>query len=775
MSQKIEKVLKEMGHSSDNIPEIIKAIPNKVGDFIDSLSTEELHDLIATLNYIYIAQNIRDEGVLRSNCKNENSLFLLTQLGFIEDYKWHSHNVVRTLNSGTNISNKILEIKIKEIQPNEFIKFSRLAKIILLNGIKNKFFILPIELFDKDCFESFFIAGKSIESFIIRLPYCSDLVFSECKLLADELVRRGMGAIANYYVSSHGGRVDEKLYVFSEEMVDALKVDMEDAYHTLKNIESFGKEMEIKYKAIKFLQQYNSQKYEGIGEERNSSMSIIDYLKRLGNCVFVSKEVITTGFGREMPFIIKDDKLYRAGLQGFKVELINEIEKELERLKEFKPEPIKIKPAVKGSKEQEPQPVTPLHLVTPSKPILVGSDGIIIGSDKITKQYGVIGRSKDGKAVILDLNAPHVAFVCGKMGSGKGYIIGVICEMIAHTSIDKISSVENPATIVVFHKPKEKFQPSEFGTINQANDVNPEIVRLSEYNLKPMELFSSEQVKIFLDPTAYLHHRKKFCEEYSNENVFPIAIDPTSLDSEDWRLALTVGNTDANYVDRIYTAIRKLYGKNFGIDDVRKRIFDDEKLDVRQKNLADGKLEAFEEYFSDSDDFINRLAIGGINIFDFRQAMYKPDKLFSIMTMIVSKLQNREKLGNSPFVFVINEAHTYLSQRDVTEDFVDEFINIIRRKRFGGNWLLLDTHEPNDIHPKLLTLSDIKVIHHSDITISSRELSKILQDSQVEPKDLKTGQAIICADESSLGNFKPILVNVRPRITKHGAPTKVAK
>lgn len=351
MYQNIEKVLKEMGNSSDNIPEIMKAIPNQVRDILDSLSSEELHELIATLCYIYIAQNIRDKGVLRSKCKNENSLSLLYQLGFIEEEKWCSINVVRTSPSGTNISNKILEIKIKEIQPNEFIKFSPLAKIILLNGITNKFLFLPTEFFNKDCFDSFFIAGESIESFINRLPYCSDPVFSECKLLADELVRRGMGAIADYYVCSHGGRVDEKLYVFSEKIIDVLKVDMEDAYRISKNIESFGKEMETKYKAIKFLQQYDSQKYEGIGEYRNSSISIIDYLTRLENCVFVTKDVTTTGFGREMPFIIKDPKHYKAGLQQFKVDLINEIEKELERLKELKHEPVKIE--TKGLKEQK--------------------------------------------------------------------------------------------------------------------------------------------------------------------------------------------------------------------------------------------------------------------------------------------------------------------------------------------------------------------------------------------------------------------------------------
>jgi membrane-bound metal-dependent hydrolase YbcI (DUF457 family) len=64
-----------------------------------------------------------------------------------------------------------------------------------------------------------------------------------------------------------------------------------------------------------------------------------------------------------------------------------------------------------------------------SAAIASGDPKLFIGCDRVPRQWGVIGRS-GGSLVAADLNEPHIVFVCGKQGSGKGYTIGVLCEML---------------------------------------------------------------------------------------------------------------------------------------------------------------------------------------------------------------------------------------------------------------------------------------------------------------------------------------------------------
>ncbi len=113
--------------------------------------------------------------------------------------------------------------------------------------------------------------------------------------------------------------------------------------------------------------------------------------------------------------------------------------------------------------EPEPEPViappAPIHQV--SFQSLKGTHDpneidpeIILGVDNTPVQWGIVGKSGTDR-VAVDLNEPHIVFVCGKQGSGKGYTIGVITEMLLSKTIPKISQVKKPATIIVFHKPRE--------------------------------------------------------------------------------------------------------------------------------------------------------------------------------------------------------------------------------------------------------------------------------------------------------------------------------
>ncbi len=418
-------------------------------------------------------------------------------------------------------------------------------------------------------------------------------------------------------------------------------------------------------------------------------------------------------------------------------------------------------PPIVVTPELEIEPITP--------PILPRENHIIIGGKEEPRQWGIIGTSGD-RRVVIDLNAPHIVFVTGTMGAGKGYTIGVMSEMLVTESIPQISQMAKRSTIIVLYSPRDDV-PSEFWSIREPNDNQIEVNKLQRYDAMPRKLLDESQFKVFIDPGAFSKYKDVFEKEYRTNNVMPLHMDPSTLIGEDWANALaTGGSSDALYIKKIFKLLRG-QPPNFTLEDIIKGINDSD-LNEGQKGFAKARLEILEEYLQ-KDDFMNKLAIGGVNILDFRKSMYMPDDIFTIMTLIMSRLQNRKELEGEPFVFIMNEAHLYF-KKGISGEFVSTIDNLIRRKRHGANWLLLDTHLPGDVDSKVIELSDIKVLHFSDKTVDSSALKKILEGTQDRLYELNIGEAIICANLSSEGLSKPLRVQIRPRITKHGGATKTA-
>ncbi len=395
---------------------------------------------------------------------------------------------------------------------------------------------------------------------------------------------------------------------------------------------------------------------------------------------------------------------------------------------------------------------------------------IYIGSDKMPRQWGVIGKNA-GSLVAVDLNEPHIVFVCGKQGSGKGYTIGVLSEMLLSKSIKGISKVTRPATVIVFHKPREDMR-SEFWSIIEENRTGGEVDALWEgYGVRPRRLITERDLRIFVDPYVYENEGSKFEGDYGSR-VYPIGINPKRLTGEDWPYVLSIGRKGGSlYVKKIFQIIkRQHYNSDFGLDSIKAEI-DASDLNPTQKGFAHMRMETLRDYL-EAGDFVDDLKTGGVNLFDLRKIMMEPDDVFSVMMLVISAILNSEAYEREQFVFVINEAHDYL-RKGLSKDFTDYINYLIRKKRHAGTWLMLDTHFPEDVDPKVIMGSDIKVFHKSDI-LSSSILKRIVDGTEVLPHRLETGQAIIRSDKSISGPDRLLLVDVRPRLTQHGAPTKTA-
>lgn len=443
--------------------------------------------------------------------------------------------------------------------------------------------------------------------------------------------------------------------------------------------------------------------------------------------------------------------------------------------------PVVHKSALKKPPEppSAPEPATepPIPAVVEAEPAveppLVESEvtpDIYLGTERIPRQWGIVGRT--GKELVaLDLNEPHIVFVCGKQGSGKGYTIGVVSEMLLSKTVPGISQVRKPATLIVFHKPREDMR-SEFWSIVEENTDAAEVKTLGEqYGVNPRRIITERSFRIFVDPYVYLNEREKFEEEYGTK-VYPIGIKPNRLTAEDWPHVLSLGKKSGSmYVKKVFQIIKKTqYEEGFGLKTIRREV-EASDLNPNQKGFAMMRLETLEDYL-EGGDFIGDLIMGGVNVFDLRKIMMEPDDIFSVMMLVISALINNERTEREQFVFVINEAHDYL-RKGLSKDFTDYINYLIRKKRHAGTWLMLDTHFPEDVDPKVIKGSDIKIFHKSDI-ISSNLLRQVVEGTPTPPHLLNTGEAIIRADKSNLGPDRVMIVNVRPRLTHHGAATKTA-
>ena len=398
---------------------------------------------------------------------------------------------------------------------------------------------------------------------------------------------------------------------------------------------------------------------------------------------------------------------------------------------------------------------------------------IVIGAeDEATMlQWGVIGKSGN-RLVKFDLNAPHVVCVCGRQGSGKGYTIGVLCEMLLSDSIEDLSKVEKKATVIVLHNPVGG-KKSEFWSMTKPNDDPREKDRLKrEYGIEPKGLVASKDIKVFIDPSVPTGKESEFEKDYDTKNICRLKIDPSTLGGKEWEIFLSTGGTkDQDYI----TALSRIAVQTGSLDINAIRAHVASELDGQQQKLAVKRLEMLKPYIaaSEAEDFVSKLAVGGLNIFDFRKTKCVPEDIFSVMTLILTVLQTRKNLEEEPFVFVINEAHTYF-KNGISKSFVESLDNLIRLYRHGLNWLFLDTQRLEDLDEGFLQHSDVKIVHALDLiggaNARARQICGSLTDTL---PDLDPGWCVISARKCSEGK-KPVTVRIRPRITLHGAPTKTA-
>ncbi|MGE0403683.1 MAG: hypothetical protein AB7T06_43655, partial [Kofleriaceae bacterium] len=105
-------------------------------------------------------------------------------------------------------------------------------------------------------------------------------------------------------------------------------------------------------------------------------------------------------------------------------------------------DPAQVKSAMAGPQAPAPEP---RPLPAPTVPIA----DVLLGSNEMTPQYGVLGKSGSQK-VAIDLNGCNTISLFGVQGFGKSYTLGVIAEMASRANA-RANVLPSPLATVFFH------------------------------------------------------------------------------------------------------------------------------------------------------------------------------------------------------------------------------------------------------------------------------------------------------------------------------------
>lgn len=774
------------GWATDTLPlmrlseDALNSCKNELDDFARELlnrhSKQQVETLFNTIYYIYIAQNIREEGVASLNVP-QDCLRALETMGLVEASQWGSLKNFRSFRltkKGNSIARILVKDTLAKIDPADFAGINPFTLIYVLNNKK-------IER----SLNSYNISSSLGKPYLLH--QISKTFLNDCVDAMELFEEKCLAVRANNYVSTRGGEPRKETYLLLPDLTiehfgDIFgTTDYSELVRSYNELHDKWVRLVIRNHILKdFLDEslidaHDIQKINEVYD--NELIDLLEEIERSGPIVLQNEVKSGQLPANPLQLYIPDKRKFLQKVRELYQNNKREIEELCQVIEHFPRQVIEHFPQELPSYEEKERgnkmgkggtAPDESEGIQPTSPIL--KDAIILGSNDMPLQYGVIGRC-DGKNVLIDLNSPHTIVVLGMMGAGKGYTIGVISEMLVGGAIENISNVSKKATIIVLYKPDNDDLPSEFSSIRYPNDVQKEIEGLEEYATQPIALIDESQFRVFVDPTVYTRNLEAFKKDYNTENIFPISIDPSTLDGEDWKTALLISaGEEAIYHRVILNIIKDL--DNISLEEITLRVNESAELTDLQKKFARGRLEIFKSYLK-QDNLINNLAIGGVNIIDLRKAhYYMPSDLLSIITLIIRRLQRKDKFKDEPFVFVMNEAHLYLKRGRESKDFASVIEKLIRLKRHTGNWLLLDTHLMDDVEPEVIELADIMFIHQFNKAVNSPVINRVLKESDYKLDQLKPGEAIAYATTSSLHPSVPIRVKIRPRVSKHGGATK---
>lgn len=393
----------------------------------------------------------------------------------------------------------------------------------------------------------------------------------------------------------------------------------------------------------------------------------------------------------------------------------------------------------------------------------------MVGNDSTDiHQYGLLGIQKSNQhRIALDLSETSAISLFGVQGAGKSYTIGTIIEMVLKP-FENINSLPRPLGGVIFHFSESMDYAPEFTSMKRPNDKDSEIrILLEKYNAKP----SAVDDIVLLVPQAKVDERKA---EYPNIPVLPIAFNSNELNIESWKFLLGALDNEAMYLKQI-NAIMRTMRKNITLSGIREKVKASNLLEKKQKTLAEQRLQFAEEYIEDNYHLGEVLRPGRLVIVDLRDEFIDKDDalgLFVVMLNIFANIQQYNGLSFNKCI-VFDEAHKYMDNKDLTKNIV----TAIREMRHKGVSVVIASQDPPSLPTEIIELCSILLMHKFNSPSWLKHIQKAITPTQnITPNEmasLSPGEAFLWASKSSDKQIqnKPVKIQTRPRVTKHGGET----
>jgi hypothetical protein len=311
VSRDLIEALKAMGYADTGIPALAESFPPAVINYLGDFRTQEVHDIIETLLYIYIAQNSsssrgRGEGVVEKSCYAYTSgpLFALREVGLIDSVSWHGTTVIKATPAGEAIARPLMEARLRALDIRSLAcEIHEVVPVLLAGTVKGSYVnkTLPSTL------------PRTEETFIGFLLNNNPALFEECERFAARLKAAGCAVLA-YAYDLDGFGAGGVVYTFPPEFAYILKgmletIDPGVREHYDMLLESFHSTFTV----LRYL--VCGEDYDRIRASPAHRRELSRVLGLLADSIYVLEEVPQDD-GVDLPrFIIKDRDLYDARLR----------------------------------------------------------------------------------------------------------------------------------------------------------------------------------------------------------------------------------------------------------------------------------------------------------------------------------------------------------------------------------------------------------------------------------------------------------------------------
>ena len=408
----------------------------------------------------------------------------------------------------------------------------------------------------------------------------------------------------------------------------------------------------------------------------------------------------------------------------------------------------------------------------------------------------------------LDVNTPHVIYICGRRGTGKSYDLGILAEGLALGRDSQIATKIQPITTLFFDT-QNQFWALQNLPDDGLDEDKQQLSRLRQWGIPPNRIPSA---RLFAPiGSAPLH-----------SSVTDFAIDPVELELEDWcgLFGLEVYSPQGQLIRSLLwkvgvegydaqhsTGIRRRHlsaKPDYELEDLISCLLQDVELcEQAQRQTRDAvlwKLQSMRDskiFGKGKLDILKIIEPGQLTVFLLRTlddatkslvVSIIAKKVFRIMGQYHTELKTARRSGLTisdqqhalphGVWTLIDEAHL-ICPSDSHTAAKPTLIEYVKRGRDAGLSLVLATQQPSAVDSRVVSQVDLLIAHRLVVDADiSAALARVpaafpknvafgnthVSDRLALVRALDIGEAWIADAETS----RAVLVAMRPRVSAHG-------